>query len=92
MGKIETLCLFIMIDVYTYIFFAGMLFQDYYWNVFRYNFIPVMIVTYLIIIILFSIKKTSKALSYPVVRMLFAFLLLLSRVIVYFFVQALLFH
>ena len=68
-----------------------MLFQDYYWNVFRYNFIPVMIVTYLIIIILFSIKKTSKALSYPVVRMLFAFLLLLSRVIVYFFVQALFF-
>lgn len=84
MGNIEFFILFVLIDVYSYISFSVFSFftkreQD----IVNQAILPLMLATYFIILVVFSINKISKALSYPIVRIGLVFLLLLSRLFLY---------
>ena len=84
MGNIEFFILFALIDVYSYISFSVFSFltkreQD----IVNQTILPLMLATYFIFLVVFSINKMSKALSYPIVRIGLVFLLLLSRLFLY---------
>ena len=84
MGNIEFFILFVLIDVYSYISFSVFSFftkreQD----IVNQTILPLMLATYFIFLVVFSINKMSKALSYPIVRIGVVFLLLLSRLFLY---------
>ncbi len=84
MGNIEFFILFVLIDVYSYISFSVFSFftkreQD----IVNQTILPLMLATYFIFLVVFSINKMSKALSYPIVRIGLVFLLLLSRLFLY---------
>ena len=69
MGNIEFFILFVLIDVYSYISFSVFSFftkreQD----IVNQTILPLMLATYFIFLVVFSINKMSKALSYPIVR------------------------
>lgn len=84
MGNIEFFILFVLIDVYSYISFSVFSFftkreQD----IVNQTILPLMLATYFIFLVVFSINKMSKALSYPIIRIGLVFLLLLSRLFLY---------
>ena len=84
MGNIEFFILFVLIDVYSYISFSVFSFftkreQD----IVNQTILPLMLATYFIFLVVFSINKMSKALSYPIVRIGLVFLLLPSRLFLY---------
>ena len=84
MGNIEFFILFALIDVYSYISFSVFSFftkreQD----IVNQTILPLMLATYFIFLVVFSINKMSKALSYPIVRIGLVFLLLLARLFLY---------
>ena len=84
MGNIEFFILFALIDVYSYISFSVFSFftkreQD----IVNQTILPLMLATDFIFLVVFSINKMSKALSYPIVRIGLVFLLLLSRLFLY---------
>ena len=84
MGNIEFFILFALIDVYSYISFSVFSFftkreQD----IVNQTILPLMLATYFIFLVVFSINKMSKALSYPIIRIGLVFLLLLSRLFLY---------
>ena len=84
MGNIEFFILFVLIDVYSYISFSVFSFftkreQD----IVNQTILPLMLATYFIFLVAFSINKMSKALSYPIIRIGLVFLLLLSRLFLY---------
>ena len=84
MGNIEFFILFALIDVYSYISFSVFSFftkreQD----IVNQTILPLMLATYFIFLVVFSINKMSKALSYHIVRIGLVFLLLLSRLFLY---------
>ena len=84
MSKKEFLVLIVLIDIYSYISFSIFSFlnirdQD----IVNRNIFPFILITYFVILILFSINKMSKVFSYFIVRVGFVFLLLLSRLALY---------
>ena len=93
MSKKEFLALIILIDIYSYISFSIFSFlsikdQD----IVNRNIFPIILITYFIIFILFSVNKISKVFSYSVVRIGFLFLLLFSRLALYIiFIEVLIF-
>ena len=84
MSKKEFLVLIVLIDIYSYISFSIFSFlnirdQD----IVNRNIFPFILITYFVILILFSINKISKVFSYSIVRVRFVFLLLFSRLALY---------
>lgn len=84
MSKKEFLALIVLIDIYSYISFSIFSFlnirdQD----IVNRNIFPFILITYFVILILFSINRISKVFSYSIVRVGFVFLLLFSRLALY---------
>lgn len=84
MSKKEFLVLIVLIDIYSYISFSIFSFlnirdQD----IVNRNIFPFILITYFVILILFSINRISKVFSYSIVRVGFVFLLLFSRLALY---------
>lgn len=84
MSKKEFLVLIVLIDIYSYISFSIFSFlnirdQD----IVNRNIFPFILITYFLILILFSINRISKVFSYSIVRVGFVFLLLFSRLALY---------
>ena len=84
MSKKEFLVLIVLVDIYSYISFSIFSFlnirdQD----IVNRNIFPFILITYFVILILFSINRISKVFSYSIVRVGFVFLLLFSRLALY---------
>ena len=84
MSKKEFLVLIVLIDIYSYISFSIFSFlnirdQD----IVNRNIFPFILITYFVILILFSINRISKVFSYSIARVGFVFLLLFSRLALY---------